>query len=260
MLSRADTYILGPAADGSFIRQLAVLELASGNFHPVDSLILSHVSDESVLFVDGHIQTDTEFTTFLDSIFPNYTLAAGLNAIVEEFYPPVSTNSTYATETDRVLAFVRESSFTCNVRHLTEAYGDSNVYNLQYSVTPGWHATDLLPTFFSAALSLDSLAEDLFFSLVPLFEGISWAYQSYLTSYIKNGDPNPDRAIFNIPSAIEWKHPESSGEQITGVLNVGDLGFSWISDTQNEKTPCDFWREVAAAATNLGRLHSLLHR
>jgi hypothetical protein len=252
MLSRADTYILGPAADGSFIRQLAVLELASGNFHPVDSLILSHVSDESVLFVDGHIQTDAEFTTFLDSIFPNYTLAAGLNAIVEEFYPPVSTNSTYATETDRVLAFVRESSFTCNVRHLTEAYGDSNVYNLQYSVTPGWHATDLLPTFFSAALSLDSL--------VPLFEGISWAYQSYLTSYIKNGDPNPDRAIFNIPSAIEWKHPDSSGEQITGVLNVGDLGFSWISDTQNEKTPCDFWREVAAAATNLGRLHPILHR
>lgn len=139
----------------------------------MESLILSHVSDESVLFVDGHIQTDAEFTTFLDSIFPNYTLAAGLNAVVEEFYPPVSTNSKYATETDRVLAFVRESSFTCNVRHLTEAYGDSSVYNLQYFVTPGWHATDFLPTFFSEAPSLDSLAEEIFFSLVPLFEGIS---------------------------------------------------------------------------------------
>jgi hypothetical protein len=218
----------------------------------MESLILSHVSDESVLFVDGHIKTDAEFTTFLDAIFPNYTQAAGLNAVIEQFYPPVSSNSKYATETDHVLAFVRESSFTCNVRHLTEAYGDSNVYNLQYSVTPGWHATDLLPTFFSEALSLDSLAENIFFSLVPLFKGISWAYQSYLTSYAKTGDPNPDRAIFNIPSAIPWSHPDSSGEQITGVLDVGDFGFSWVSDTQNEKTPYDFWREVAAAATNLG--------
>jgi hypothetical protein len=218
----------------------------------MESLILSHTSDESVLFVDGHIQTDAQFTQFVNAIFPNYPQAAGLNAVIENFYPPVSSGQKYATETDRVLAFVRESSFTCNVRHLTEAYGDSKVYNLQYSVTPGWHGTDLLPTFFSAVLSFDSLAEYLFFSLVPLFKGISWAYQSYLTSYVKTGNPNTQRAIFNIPSTIPWEHPESSGEEIGGVLDVGDLGFSWVQDQTNMKTPCDFWRNVAAAATNLG--------
>jgi hypothetical protein len=149
--------------------------------------------------------------------------------------------------------FVRDSTFTCNVRYLTEAYSDSKVWNMQYSVTPGWHGTDIIPTFFNPILSLDSLIEDLFFTLAPLFVGIANAYQSYLTSYIKAGDPNMHHAVFNIPSAISWGHPDSSGEQITGVLNVGDWGFSTVADTQTDKAGCDFWRNVAAAVTNLGK-------
>lgn len=245
-------FAVGPTPDGSFIRQLAVLEYASGNFHRIDSLILSHTAAESVLFVDGHVQTDSEFNTFLDSIFPTYTKTAGVNALIEAFYPPVSTNHTYATETDRMIAFVRDSSFACNTRHITEAYGDSNVWNMQYSVTPGYHATDLIPTFYNAVLSLDSFLEDLAFTVVPLFQGIANAMQSYFTSYVTTGNPNTDRAILNVPTAIYWPHPVSSAEMITGVLDVGDLWFSTVSDTQNKKTPCNFWRNVAAAVTSLG--------
>lgn len=203
--------------------------------------MISHVADESILFVDGHIQTDAEFNAFIDVTFPAYTKEAGINAILEEFYPPVSTNDTYATETDRLLAFVRDSSFTCNTRYLTEAFGDANVWNMQYSVTPGWHATDLIPTFYNPFIDLDSFIEDLAFSVVPLLAGISVAYQSYFTSYIKTGDPNTDRLILDIPTTIQWNHPDSSGEEITGVLNVGDVGFSSVTDDQNEKTACDFW-------------------
>ena len=44
----------------------------------------------------------------------------------------------------------------------------------------------------------------------------------------------------------------STGNEITGVLNAGDLGFSIISDSQTEESVCSFWREVGAAITNIG--------
>lgn len=81
--------------------------------------MISHVASESVLFVDGHVSTDAEFDAFVDTVFPAYTKEAGVNAIIESFYPPVSTNNTFATETDRMIALLRDSSFTCNTRYLT---------------------------------------------------------------------------------------------------------------------------------------------
>ena len=56
----------------------------------------------------------------------------------------------------------------------------------------------------------------------------------------------------NVPSAITWPKPSSGGDQISGVLNAGDLGFSVVADSQTEESVCGFWREVAAAVTNLG--------
>lgn len=38
----------------------------------------------------------------------------------------------------------------------------------------------------------------------------------------------------------------------TGVLDAGDLGFSLITDGKTTKSRCQFWRDVAAAVTNLG--------
>jgi carboxylesterase type B len=65
------SFNVGPAADGTFVRQLPALELASGNYwKDIDSLLLSHTSDEATLFVDGHIATDADFTTFMDQLFP----------------------------------------------------------------------------------------------------------------------------------------------------------------------------------------------
>ena len=252
----AGTFALGPTADGSFIRQLPALELAAGSFWNLDSLILSHTADESSIFVSGAVATDEEFNSFVGTIFPNYTVDAGVTKLIETFYPALSISSAFETETDRVAAFVRDSCFTCNVRFLAEAFGDSKVWNMQYSVTPGLHGTDLLPTFYNSQLTANSLLEDIMTLVVPiigpLFAGLSVAMQSYFVSYITTGNPNTNRKIFNIPPTVQWNHPVTAGEQITGVVNIGDLGFSVISDTQTQKTPCDFWRNIAAAVTNLG--------
>jgi len=251
----AGTYAVGPAADGNFIRQLAVLELASGNYYKgVDSLILSHVSDEAFVFVPTSIQTDAQFTTFLQQVFPTYEQTAGVNAAIEARYPPVmsgSATSNYTTEFDRVKAFLGDSSFYCNVRYLSDAYAGKN-YNLRYSVTPGFHATDLLPTFYDLNVDITTFGNDVSYPLILGFGSFAQAYQSYLVSHARSGDPNTYRKIFNIPSAITWPKPVTSGDEITGVLNAGDLGFSVISDKQTKESVCGFWREVAAAVTNLG--------
>ena len=248
------TFAVGPAADGNLIRQLAVLEYASGNFYKgIDSLILSHVSDEAFIFVPLDVKTDAQFSTYVSEVFPPYAQSAGVNAAIEARYPPVmSGSSNYTTEFDRIKALLADSSFQCNVRYLSDAYNGVN-YNLQYSVTPGFHATDLLPTFYDLNVDLTALGDNAPFPLVPGFGSFAQAYQSYLVSHARSGDPNKYAKLLNVPPAIHWpKAGNSSADMLTYVLNAGNLGFSVVSDKETTESVCGFWREVAAAVTNLG--------
>ncbi|KAI1476230.1 alpha/beta-hydrolase [Daldinia eschscholtzii] len=199
------TFAVGPTPDGSYIRQLPVLELSTGNFWDMESLILSHTTAEPNVFVNGLVQTDSDFKSFVNAIFPNYTQAAGITDKINAFYA-VSGQSKYKSQTDRVQAVLRDSSFTCNIRHLTESFGDSEVWNLRYGVSPGWHGTDLFPIF-SSKLGGKSWLENLAARVTPgigsLTSGTSIALQSYLTSYVLTGDPNTNRKIFNLPPTVK---------------------------------------------------------
>ncbi|KAL8726444.1 MAG: hypothetical protein Q9166_006722 [cf. Caloplaca sp. 2 TL-2023] len=248
------TFAVGPSTDGKLIRQLPSLEFASGNFNKLPtSFIFSHVSNEADLFIPNNVQTDAQFNEFVDSVLPPYAKAGGVNAAIEARYPPVmgAGPKNYTTERDRLRDFLNEASFVCNVRYLSDAYAGKN-YNLQYSVTPGLHATDLLPTFYNLNINLDLFGRDVPVPIILGFGSFAQAYQSYLTSHARTGDPNRFKKTINIPPAITWPKPGNSGDAFTGVLNAGDLGFDVITDRQNARSRCDFWREVAAAVTNLG--------
>lgn len=89
------------------------------------------------------------------------------------------------------------------------------------------------------------------------------AMQSYFASFIVSGDPNKYRkGLLNLPPVISWGRPSgiatagsktsSSEERLGGVLNVGDWGFTTISDDQNERTPCEFWKGFAKEVTEAG--------
>lgn len=143
------------------------------------------------------------------------------------------------------------------VADLTEALGESKVWLAQYSVFPGFHGSDLLATFFPTSFTADtsSFLDDVAVLMVPAlapFAGISSALQSYFASFVTTGDPNTNRALWNLPPSVNWPHPNCKGETAQGVLNVGDGGFGTISDNQNQKTPCSFWRDFAAAVTASG--------
>ncbi|KAI9824250.1 MAG: hypothetical protein M1832_002057 [Thelocarpon impressellum] len=155
-------FAVGPAPDGDFIRQLPVLELETVNYWKgLESIIISHTADESELFVDGTIVTNEQFTKYLGVVFPNFTQAAGLNDVIEKTYPPPGPGKKYRSQQERVKALVRDVSFTCNTRYIATAYGDK-AYNMQYSITPGWHATDLLPTFYNANVNIEMLRSEAF--------------------------------------------------------------------------------------------------
>lgn len=78
------TFVVGPAADGDFIRQSPQLEYASGNFYKgLDGAVVSHCADEPDLFVNGDIKTDEDFSRFLMKIFPNVSLTVNFRASPE---------------------------------------------------------------------------------------------------------------------------------------------------------------------------------
>ncbi|KAL8667906.1 MAG: hypothetical protein Q9202_000371 [Teloschistes flavicans] len=244
------TYAVGPSADGNFIRQLAALEFASGHYTNLPtSFILSHVADEADLFVPLNVQTDAQFNAFIAAVFPAYAQTSGINSIIESRYPPIlSPASNYTTERARLKAVEQDANFVCYVRFLADAYAGKH-YNLQYAVTPGLHGTDLLPTFYNLNLDLG----DFPVPLVPGFGGLAQAYQSYLTSHARTGDPNALRKIVNLPPAIRWPMPGGAdGDMFTDVLEVGDLGFRLIEDGQTARGQCGFWRDVQAALTGVG--------
>ena len=178
-----------------------------------------------------------------------YTQTDGLATAVEEFYPGISSGANnYSSESARVRDFVRDSSFACNTRYIASAY-PSTSYNMQYSITPGWHATDLIPTFWSTDLSDNDLGIAITL-LLPLFSVLATAYQSYLTSFVRSGNPNTYREIL---TTVDWPVVDiGTGEQLSNVLNVGDTGFSLVDDAQNPKSNCDFWINFEAAATIAG--------
>ncbi|KAI4188986.1 MAG: hypothetical protein LQ346_005193 [Caloplaca aetnensis] len=254
-LNTQGDFTLGPSADGNMIRQLATLELASGHYTRLPtSLILSHVTNEAEIFTPPSVLTDAQFTAFITASFAPSSGGDGVIAAIEARYPPVlAPGSNYTTQRARLRDLIQEASFVCNVRTLSDAYA-GKTYNLQYSVTPALHATDLLPTFYNLNLDLGLLGDAVSVPLLPGFGGFSQAYQSYLVSHARTGDPNTYRKIIGVPPAIRWPMPGmlAGGDALTGVLDAGDLGFTLVEDAQTRKSRCGFWRDVAAAVTSLG--------
>ncbi|KAL8899741.1 MAG: hypothetical protein Q9207_006038 [Kuettlingeria erythrocarpa] len=241
------TNAVGPSADGSWVRQLAPVELAQGNCFPSVNLIVSHVSDEAAAFVPPSMRDDEDFTSTVEYIFSAYAKRAGITSSIISRYG----EKNYTTTFGRFKAFLADSSFTCNIRYLTDAYEDKT-WNLKYSVLPGLHATDLLPTFYSLNLDLDSFGRSVPYPLVPGFGGFSQAYQSYLVSHARTDDPNTYRKRLGLPPTLAWPKPDSSGDRVEGVLQAGNLGFSVISDGQVRRETCDFWRGILEAVTKEG--------
>lgn len=236
-------------ADGKFVRQLPALELASGNFfRSVESLIVSHVSDESSMFVPASVNQDSDVDDFINSVFAGSDTVR--EAVLQRYPPSTSPGVGYTDAKGRLGALIRDGTFTCNVRYIAMAYAcpncrkpSSSVYGLQYSRAPGTHGSDIMPTFFNPTGTLAMLLGS-----DPVLAAFATSYQSYLTSHARTGNPNTHR-LSN--STIEWPKI-SAGPTLGNVLDAGDAGFRLVTDEQTTAEICDFWLDMQAAMTSLG--------
>ena len=193
------------------------------------------------------MKDDEDFTSTVEFIYSPYAKRAGITSSIFARYG----EKNYTTAFERFKALLGDASFYCNTRYLTDAY-EGKTWNLKYSVLPGLHATDILPTFYNLNLDLDGFGRSVPFPLVPGFGGFSHGYQSYLVSHARSGDPNTYRKRLNIPHTLTWPKPDSSGNRIENVLQAGNLGFSVVSDGQVRRKTCDFWQGIMEALTGEG--------
>lgn len=246
----SDTFGWGPVPDGSWIRQSPALEFATGHYwRDIDSLIISHVSNEGQVFVDPDITTNAAGNAWLASIYPN----AGkvIEDAIQKQYPPVtnSTNSKYKTQFDRLKTYTQDSTFTCNVRFLSDAY-IGRTYNVQYSRGNGYHGSDIGADFYDPNNFVISFLDSSDKSIAEFAP----TYQSYLTSHARTGNPNTYRKSNANFTAIGWPKVENGllADQMKQVLYAGNQGYSLFSDNETERTTCSFWLSLIAALTDEG--------
>ncbi|MCJ1247550.1 hypothetical protein MMC30_004764 [Trapelia coarctata] len=253
---------VGPSVDGDLIQQLPVIAFASGNYWKnLESIIVSHVANESGSFIPKYIQTEADVTTFIDDFLPEDQLNEIRDAVQAQY--PASGPPYDGDQRRRVENLIRDSTFTCNTRDLYDAY-KGKAWMMQYdflsSFNEAVHSADLLPTFWNSDVNITGLIETYgnipswIASLVtPILTMYAAAYQSYFASHAISGNPNTQRD----DDTVEWLMGSDNGNEVTDVLetSLGDpkVGLPFfIADTVdkiNSKDICDFWKEVAINIT-----------
>lgn len=185
-------------------------------------------------------------------VTPPYGVKYGMVRDAEEHYPAVgSGNGPYKTELERSRDLINEYAFICNTRYLMDAY-DDKAWAFEYAIEPGYHATDTAPLFYDYYWNLNLFGKNHTIPLAPRFGKFARAYQSYLTSHARVGDPNTFRDDARTPGTCEWPKPDNSGDGLKNVLQAHKLGFRVVDDNSLNKSRCAFWTMMAEKVTLLG--------
>lgn len=226
--------------DGTLIRQLPDLELASGNHQKdIQSIIVTHVSDEASAFVANSLKNNKTFfeAQLLSTYGPNLKVK---EAILKK-YPTPGPESKFADEKARFTQYMQHQFFTCHVRTITNAYA-SNSWVGMYSRGTGKHGMDMKADFYN---SDNAPPKD-----DPGFAQFAPAYQNYLLSHARTGDPNTLQQA-NGTGAVVWPKVKV-GATYGNVLEAGKAGFTIIDDKQTSAEECDIWTDVLAGVTKSG--------
>jgi hypothetical protein len=155
-------------------------------------------------------------------------------------YPtPSQTNSKYKDENARMANVMGAGFFICHVRTIANAFKDK-AWIAQYSRGLGKHGMDLQANFYNASASPPR--DD------PSFATFAPAYQNFLLSHARTGDPNK---LQNAAGTVQW--PKASFGPVFGnILEARNKGYALINNKFTGADQCDFWLDVWASATNMG--------
>jgi carboxylesterase type B len=239
------TFAYGPVPDGIHIKSVPGVEFAKGNYWKgLESLLVSHVADEAMIFVPKSITDDDQVDLFVNASAPSTSFKVETINELGELYPASTTKKgekLFGTAEKRINTIIRDSTFTCNNRWLARAYA-GKTYSMQYSGKPGLHGVDLIPTFFNFKIPM-------------------WlSYRNYLTSHALTGNPNTlklksndgDYFSSSSPEAIEWPLAKVE-EMVKDVNNFKNNGYELIEDSTQKQRNCDFWQNLQAEGTEHAR-------
>ncbi|KAF2836457.1 alpha/beta-hydrolase [Patellaria atrata CBS 101060] len=259
---------VGPSVDGTWIQDIPAVQFASGRYwQELNSIMVSHVADESGSFTPSYVDSSSSFNQFLCDFMPESKLSGVRDEIKKQYdctQTPYNGNWTYC-----VSILIRDSTFTCNTRQLYDAY-QGKAYMMQYSFPAPYgadarHATDLVPTFVNSNTNIT----DLLINIGNISPGQAKEaqqviskfhpyYQSYLASYAVYGDPN-----MAAKNSVKWPLAQGTGDQIQSVLQAKfqlstpfHLFFDVISDSINTQSSCMFWTKLAEEISDIGSFES----
>ncbi|OJJ42979.1 hypothetical protein ASPZODRAFT_19957 [Penicilliopsis zonata CBS 506.65] len=243
------TSVIGPASDGSWVRQLAGLEFEAGHYwKQLESLVVTHTSDEAILFTPLRVSTDAQLESLVESIIPAYAKPSVAQSILDKY------GGTAASPRSRYKAFVRDATFTCNVRTLLQAY-EQRVWSMQYSASQGFHSCYLWALFFDPSASFNLFGLHIKLNLLPLLGNVAERLQGYLTSHAIHGDPNIRSRSAAAGSSPRWPPARPTNDTYQDVLDVGNLGFRLITNSQisdDSDAHCGFVSQMSRALVELG--------
>ncbi|KAJ6261206.1 Acetylcholinesterase [Drechslerella dactyloides] len=227
----------GPAVDNSFIRDLPNLEFAKGNYwKDLDSVMVGHTSNEGYIFTDPAATTDQDVYTTVSTTFSNATRST-IDKMLN-LYPTPGLFKKYLTNFLRGADLVGQFIVTCNTRTIAQAY-PGKTYNYQFSVVPGLHAEDILFTFWHPGIKLGPIELDFNLDFLTS-KNLATGWQSYLTSFVRSGNPNTYRESGGLPWTVNWD--KSRVGDTVSALNMDLLGFSMIGDPDTDAGRCGFWQ------------------
>lgn len=230
----------GPAVDHGFVRDLPGIELAKGNYFKDVTVLLGHMSNEGILFTDPMIIFNSQVDTLLKSNFPQATTKI-LNDI-ESQYPDPGLFSTFFTNFDRVSTLIGEYVVTCNTRYLAAAY-PSKSWAYQFSFPPGIHGFDLIFAFWRTDLNIGQLLQiDIDIDFLTQ-KNLATGFQSYLTSFVRTGDPNTYRESGSFPPTTSF--PKATVGNGVTVLDIDMFGYSVATDPDTPAGRCAYWQSGA---------------
>ena len=266
-----------------------LISLAGKFYKNLTSIIVSHVANEvkrtgsGNFFIPGPIKeepcSELRFQEFLANFFPeNDTFH--LRKQVSDQYPiknykfkaPPAKCFTEGDQRLRAGDIIRDAVFTCNTRHLFNAYHNIvPTYMMEYHLfaleNAAIHGSDLFPTFYNNKLNMKDVFEQCMSvpgliagQLAKYFIKFAPAYQSYFTSHAIDGDPNSHTigwARTDKRNDHTWRKAVDVGGKIGNTMlalglgpNPRGPGYSIhfdpsYTDEINTEEACKFWEGLA---------------
>lgn len=243
------------AVDGKLIKELPIVTFSRGFANPyVDSLIVSHVQDESIGMAPDYVKDEAGFQQFLEITFPGPSMESARQDITSQY-------SGITDPYKRAAIAVRDFSFTCNCRQLLDVYNaiSKPVYLMSYRFAEEFgiavHTSDLIPLFWRPGVAFSDFSKE--FALYDhvdaaemriidaTFPAFARAYQNYVISHAVSGNPNKykvDSTKLDWPAAV-------FGDTISDVLSMNRKSWYLTTDDQDTAEICDFWAKLATEHT-----------